>query len=370
LHRFRQQGRVASSAVGGQQTRRVSAIRVEVAFHLRERQPGLRVSDPRIKICGLEILSGQGCDLHAWGGELRGGPRRKSKTIHGVVAFALQLIDLCCERALPLLEGSHLGPQVRSLAGLVDRGADGGRDCDGNENFLKRSHGESLGGGSGCAGDNGCSRKGGNGGNRKGKSGRGGLDGVGGDEQDERARADGDAALGEDVAQTFDRPVDALLCSIFARAESVGHFAGGLAFEVTEQQGVAVRIVQFAEGGIELRGDLVPKGIGLVHGSGFLFARAPADFGANGFGGQVSRRAMQPACQDRAIHELAGVPGQQHEHALGYVFGQVRVANHSHRGGIHEIDVPFDQPGERIFRAAFGVSLQQVLVGRIVHFIQ
>ena len=38
--------------------------------------------------------------------------------------------------------------------------------------------------------------------------------------------------------------------------------AGGLALEIAEQHGVALGFVEFAEGGVEVRGDLFPVGLG------------------------------------------------------------------------------------------------------------
>ena len=41
-----------------------------------------------------------------------------------------------------------------------------------------------------------------------------------------------------------------------------------------------------------------------------------------------------------AVGELPGILRQRHRHALGHVFGLVRIANHPHRGGIDEVNVP------------------------------
>ena len=65
--------------------------------------------------------------------------------------------------------------------------------------------------------------------------------------------------------------------------------------------------------------------------------------------------------------ELPGVLRQRHKHALGHVFGLVRIANHPQRGGIGEINVPTHQLGKRCFRMASGVIPQELLVGLSVH---
>jgi len=59
------------------------------------------------------------------------------------------------------------------------------------------------------------------------------------------------------------------------------------------------------------------------------------------------RRAVQPAGQDGVMGELPGVLRQRHKHALGHVFGLVRIANHPKRGGIDEVNVPAHQLGKR-----------------------
>ena len=104
-----------------------------------------------------------------------------------------------------------------------------------------------------------------------------------------------------------------------------------------------------------------------VHGGGLLFAGAAAHIGADGFGREVLRRAMQPAGQDGAVRELPGILRQRHKHTLRHVLGQVRIANHAQRGGIDEVNVPAHQFGKRRFRPAPGVIAQELLVGQTVH---
>ena len=99
-----------------------------------------------------------------------------------------------------------------------------------------------------------------------------------------------------------------------------------------QQQRVAVRFAQLAEGGVKVRSDLFPSGIGfggkqLIHGGGFLFADATAHFGANGFGGEIPRRAMQPPSQYGAAQKLSGIGRQGHKRALRHIFRQMRIAN-------------------------------------------
>ena len=51
------------------------------------------------------------------------------------------------------------------------------------------------------------------------------------------------------------------LDGFIADAEGLRHLARGLALKIAQQQRFAVRFLQFAQGGIELRGDLLPGSI-------------------------------------------------------------------------------------------------------------
>jgi hypothetical protein len=65
--------------------------------------------------------------------------------------------------------------------------------------------------------------------------------------------------------------------------------------------------------------------------------------------------------------ELPGVLRQRHKHALGHVFGLVRIANHPQRRGIDEVNMTAHQLGERRLRTASGVIPHEWLVGLSVH---
>ena len=112
-----------------------------------------------------------------------------------------------------------------------------------------------------------------------------------------------------------------------------------------------------------MRGDLFPDGVGFVqfvHGGGLLFAGAAAHVGADGLRGDVLRGAMQPTGQHRTIRELGEVFRERDEHALSYIFREVRITNHPQRGGIDEIHMAAHQLGERWFGAVFRVGAQQL----------
>ncbi len=157
-----------------------------------------------------------------------------------------------------------------------------------------------------------------------------------------------------------------------ADAEDLGHFPGGFAFKVAEQNGVTVGFAEFTQGGVEMRGDILPDDVGFggkqfVHGGSLLFAGATAHIGANKLARGVLRRAMQPAGYDGMIRELPSILCKGHKHSLGHVPSEMRVTNHPDGGGINQINVPAHEFGESGFGLAFRVIPQKLLVCLVVH---
>ena len=160
-------------------------------------------------------------------------------------------------------------------------------------------------------------------------------------------------------AQPLDGAADTFLRGLGADAEDRCHLLRGLVFKITEQHGIAVGFAQIRQGGIEVRSDFLPRGVGFgefIHGGGLLFAVAAAHLGADGLRGDVPCRTVEPAGEHRVIHEFSGVFRQRHEHALRHIFGKVAVIHHPERGGMNEVNMPTDKLGEGRLGAAFGVS--------------
>ena len=67
------------------------------------------------------------------------------------------------------------------------------------------------------------------------------------------------------------------------------------------------------------------------------------------------------------MRELPGVLRQRYEHRLRHVLGQVRIANHAHRGGMDQVNMPPHEFGKRRLRPASGVIAQKLLVCQTVH---
>ncbi len=76
---------------------------------------------------------------------------------------------------------------------------------------------------------------------------------------------------------------------------------------------------------------------------------------------------MQPAGEDGPIGKLPGILRQGHKGTLRHVLGQMRIAHHSQRGGINEVNVPPNQFGKRRLGSASGVIAQQLLIAQTVH---
>ena len=78
---------------------------------------------------------------------------------------------------------------------------------------------------------------------------------------------------------------------------------------------------------------------------------------ADGVGGEILRRAVQPAGQHRMARELPGILRERDKHTLRYILRQVGIANHPKRGGINEVNTPAHQLGKRRLRPVPGIVL-------------
>jgi hypothetical protein len=221
-----------------------------------------------------------------------------------------------------------------------------------------------FGGGCSCGGES-CSGERSGGRDRGGQPNGRSLHGIGGDHGDESTGAGGGTVFGEVFAQAFNGAADAPLGRVLADAERLRHLAGGLALEVAEQHGVAIRLAQLPQRGVELRGDLFPGGVGFagkqfVHDGGLLFAGAAAFDAAHGLRRDVLGGPVQPAGNHGTMAELTGAFRKREEYALGHVLGQMRIAHHSQRRRIDKINMAAHQFGKGRFRAVFRVGSQQM----------
>jgi hypothetical protein len=136
------------------------------------------------------------------------------------------------------------------------------------------------------------------------------------------------AALREELAQAFDRTTHRR-CAASSLMPRDCAISCRLAVEVAENDGISIRLAQFANCCIEVGRDAFPRRSGFVavqfiNGGGLLFAGATTYFGADDFSGKISRGAMQPACQHRTLRELLDPFHQHHKNSLSHILGRGR----------------------------------------------
>ena len=67
---------------------------------------------------------------------------------------------------------------------------------------------------------------------------------------------------------------------------------------------------------------------------------------------------MQPTGEHGAVQQLGCVFCEGNEGALGHIFSEMRIADHSQRGGKDQIDVTMHELGKGGFGALFSVGTQ------------
>ena len=120
-----------------------------------------------------------------------------------------------------------------------------------------------------------------------------------------------DAAFGEEFTQPFHGSAHPFLRGVVGRAERGADFAEGFVFEVTEQHGRAVGVVERGDGFVQQRFDLRPvagSGIHGIHLGGDLFAQLPAGFAPHDVDGGAAGDCVEPGSHDRVGLQRGGVP--------------------------------------------------------------
>ena len=182
---------------------------------------------------------------------------------------------------------------------------------------------------------------------------------------DEAARADGDAAFGEELAQAFDGAADAFPGGVFVRAERLADFAQGFVLEIAEQDGGAVGVLERLHGFVEEGFDVRPVGGGGVHGvqfAGDLFAQLAAGFAADDINGGAAGDLVEPRGEDGVGREAVRLAGEVGEGGLGDLLGQLRRADLAQRGGEDEVEVAADDLGEGLLGMLPGIAFKQLQV--------
>src|SRR5207245_619156 len=85
------------------------------------------------------------------------------------------------------------------------------------------------------------------------------------------------------------------------------------------------------------------------------FVLAAAPLGPPRVRRHVPRRDQQPRRQDRLGPQRLGLAGQDQERRLRHVVRQVPITHLTQSGGVDQVHVPLDQPGERLLRTVLDV---------------
>ena len=139
------------------------------------------------------------------------------------------------------------------------------------------------------------------------------LDGIGRERQCEPPSADGDAALGKQFAQSFNRVAYAFLGGILRSAQALADFAQIAVLEKPEENRRALGRLELFHCFLQQGFDLVPdRGVG-IHISQFhgkLFAELAARFAAHDIDGGSACYLVQPGREDGVGLQSSGTTRQ------------------------------------------------------------
>ena len=91
-------------------------------------------------------------------------------------------------------------------------------------------------------------------------------------------------------------------------------------------------------------------------------------FAARKIGGRQARHLKQPTGKSFGMTQLRRLFCQNNKDRLRDFLGVMRIADVPQRDGIHQVDVPRHQRGERLVRMVFRIVPQQHAVIRWLHF--
>jgi len=121
---------------------------------------------------------------------------------------------------------------------------------------------------------------------------------------------------------------------------------------------LAVVRIQFIDGFVKNRGELLPLGITgcvkRIHFDGIPFACMAATLLTQHAGGYEARMPVQPSAKQHVRGERASFPGEIGEYGLRHILGQLRIAvDAAQRYGVDEVNVP----GDEFAKSGFGTVL-------------
>ncbi len=184
--------------------------------------------------------------------------------------------------------------------------------------------------------------------------------GQGGSHQ---AAGNRDAPTSQPVPEFLQGPGHPLLGGLLADAQGRADVAKAAPLEVAEHHRLAVGVTKVVERLVHLGFQGRPGFVGRImmsHRRGFLFSKVSARFVPLNSAGDQTGRPVEPGREDDPRAESGSFAGQQDEHGLGDILGQVRIPDLPDGGGMHQIHMSSHQGGKGGFRPVFHVFLQQI----------
>ena len=135
---------------------------------------------------------------------------------------------------------------------------------------------------------------------------------------------------------------DAFSGGILGGAEGLADLEERFVFEVAEQDGGAVGVVEGVHGLVEERFDVRPVGACRIHGGEFagdLFTALTTRFAADNVDGGAAGDLIEPRREDGIGREAARLASKVDEHGLGDFLGELRRADLAKRSGKDEVEV-------------------------------
>ena len=182
--------------------------------------------------------------------------------------------------------------------------------------------------------------------------------------------ARGDASARQQRPQFFQGATHAFLGGLFGGAKRSSDLVQALLAKEAQDNRVAVALVQFGEGGVDVRQRVFLEGIFVLAAelhSGLFFPSFAAGLGSKQFQASEMNRPVQPARDDGLRTKAPGLAGQGDESGLRGLFGQMRVPELAQGHRINEVAVADDQFPECVLRALTRIGIKQVHIIELIH---
>jgi hypothetical protein len=178
----------------------------------------------------------------------------------------------------------------------------------------------------------------------------------------------GETAAAQTAPEFLERAIEAHAGGVLSEAQRKTDFGERAFFENAQHDGVAIALIELAQGFVEEWTQSLPVDCGgcfawhmsFLHDVGLVFAGSSPPLGADDVDCGVARRAVKPATDYRALRQGGGLAGERDENALRDIAGEMRVTADLAQGhGIDEAEPALNQFAKGIVRASSGEAAQQ-----------